>query len=80
MSLCTAFSSLCHGCLVAEDIDVQQLERLVEMLTPRECEDLLSALSHPEENIFEHLQRLSPEKNLLGLQPRAKRETPSALG
>ncbi|XP_039894079.1 transmembrane and death domain protein 1-like [Simochromis diagramma] len=84
LKFCFSFFFLLHSSTVgedtvAEDIDVQQLERLVEMLTPRECEDLLSALSHPEENIFEHLQRLSPENNLLGLQPRAKRETPSAL-
>uniref|UniRef100_A0A3B4TDH9 Si:ch211-226m16.3 n=1 Tax=Seriola dumerili TaxID=41447 RepID=A0A3B4TDH9_SERDU len=45
------------------DIDVYQLERLVELLTSKECEDLLFALSHPEENIFQHLERLSPEKN-----------------
>uniref|UniRef100_A0A3Q3ECX8 Si:ch211-226m16.3 n=1 Tax=Labrus bergylta TaxID=56723 RepID=A0A3Q3ECX8_9LABR len=45
------------------DIGVHQLERLVELLTSRECEDLLFALSHPEENIFEHLENLSPEKN-----------------
>ncbi|XP_071381132.1 transmembrane and death domain protein 1 [Centroberyx affinis] len=58
---------------VAEDIDVHQLERLVELLTRKECEDLLFALSHPEENIFQHLERLSPEKNQLDLQPRVRR-------
>ncbi|XP_071333312.1 transmembrane and death domain protein 1 isoform X2 [Trachinotus anak] len=62
---------------VAEDIDVYQLERLVELLTSTECEDLLFALSHPEENIFQHLERLSPEKNQLDLKPRAKRDAPS---
>uniref|UniRef100_A0A3Q3EZ01 Death domain-containing protein n=1 Tax=Kryptolebias marmoratus TaxID=37003 RepID=A0A3Q3EZ01_KRYMA len=45
------------------DIGVHQLERLVEMLTPKECEDLLFALSHPEEDIFRHIDRLSPENN-----------------
>ncbi|XP_045912827.1 transmembrane and death domain protein 1-like isoform X1 [Micropterus dolomieu] len=63
---------------VAEDISVNQLERLVEMLTPKECEDLLFALSNPEENIFHHLERLSPEKNQLDLKPRVKRDTSSA--
>ncbi|XP_041654981.1 transmembrane and death domain protein 1-like [Cheilinus undulatus] len=64
---------------VSEDIGVHQLERLVELLTSTECEDLLFTLSHPEENIFKHLERLSPEKNQLGLKPRAKRDTSSAV-
>ncbi|XP_040007660.1 transmembrane and death domain protein 1-like [Xiphias gladius] len=64
---------------VAEDIGVHQLERLVELLTSKECEDLLSALSHPEENIFQQLERLSPEKNQLDLKPRAKRDASSAV-
>ncbi|XP_056240015.1 transmembrane and death domain protein 1-like isoform X2 [Seriola aureovittata] len=63
---------------VAEDIDVYQLERLVELLTSKECEDLLLALSHPDENIFQHLERLSPEKNQLDLKPRVKRDASSA--
>ncbi|XP_059189806.1 transmembrane and death domain protein 1-like [Centropristis striata] len=63
---------------VAEDIGVHQLERLVDLLTSTECEDLLFALSHPEENIFQHLERLSPERNKLDLKPRAKRDTSSA--
>ncbi|GAA6216642.1 uncharacterized protein LOC108882434 isoform X1 [Lates japonicus] len=64
---------------VAEDIGVHQLERLVELLTSTECEDLLFALSHPEENIFQHLERLSAEKNQLDLKPRAKRDTSPAV-
>ncbi|XP_051281938.1 transmembrane and death domain protein 1-like isoform X1 [Dicentrarchus labrax] len=63
---------------VAEDIGVHQLERLVELLTSKECEDLLFALSHPEENIFQHLERLSPGKKQLNVKPRAKRDTSSA--
>ncbi|XP_037630093.1 transmembrane and death domain protein 1-like isoform X1 [Sebastes umbrosus] len=62
---------------VAEDIGVHQLERLVEMLTSQECKDLLFALSHPEENIVQHLERLSPEKNQLDLK-RAKRDSSAA--
>lgn len=65
---------------MAEDIGAHQLERLVELLTSKECEDLLLALSHPEENIFQHLERLSPEKNQLDVKPRAKRDTSSAAG
>lgn len=68
------------GCLVAEDIGAHQLERLVELLTSKECEDLLLALSHPEENIFQRIDRLSPEKNQLDVKPRAKRDTSSAAG
>ncbi|XP_049921740.1 transmembrane and death domain protein 1-like [Epinephelus moara] len=63
---------------VAKDISVHQLERLVELLTSTECEDLLFALSHPEENIFQHAEHLSPEKNQLDVKPRAKRDTSSA--
>ncbi|XP_028439861.1 transmembrane and death domain protein 1 isoform X2 [Perca flavescens] len=63
---------------VAEDISVNQLERLVEMLTSTECKELLFALSHPEENIFQHVERLSPQKNTLDLKPRAKRDAASA--
>lgn len=71
---------VCCGCLVAEDIGVHQLERLVELLTPKECGDLLFALSHPEENIFQHIERLSPERNELNLKPRVKRDTTAAVG
>lgn len=74
------FICMWSDCSVAEDIGVHQLERLIELLTSQECEDLLSALSHPEENIFQHLERLSPEKNQLDLKPRAKRDTSSADG
>ncbi|CAB1414863.1 unnamed protein product [Pleuronectes platessa] len=63
---------------VAEDVGSHQLQRLVEMLTHTECEDLLVALSHPEENIFQHLQRLSPENNQLDIKPRARRDTSSS--
>ncbi|XP_056279426.1 transmembrane and death domain protein 1-like [Pseudoliparis swirei] len=63
---------------VAEDIGVHQMERLVEMLTSKECKDLLFALSHPEENIFKRLKRLSPEQNPLDLKPRAKRDASPA--
>uniref|UniRef100_A0A3Q3JR52 Death domain-containing protein n=1 Tax=Monopterus albus TaxID=43700 RepID=A0A3Q3JR52_MONAL len=45
------------------DVRSHQLKRLVELLTSKECEDLLLALSHPEENIFQHLERLSAENN-----------------
>ncbi|KAM9855894.1 transmembrane and death domain protein 1 [Aulostomus maculatus] len=48
------------------------------MLTSQECQDLLLALSHPEESIFQRLERLSPERNRLNLKPRAKRSTSSA--
>lgn len=65
---------------MAEDIGVHQQERLVELLTSQECEDLLFALSHPEENVFQHLERLSAEKNQLDVKPRAKRDTSSAAG
>ncbi|XP_061645653.1 uncharacterized protein LOC133485626 isoform X2 [Phyllopteryx taeniolatus] len=40
---------------VGEEIGVHQLERLVELLTPSECEDLLVALSQAEENILERI-------------------------
>ncbi|XP_063745657.1 transmembrane and death domain protein 1-like [Eleginops maclovinus] len=63
---------------VAEDIGVHQLQRLVEMLTSTECDDLLFTLSHPEENIFQHLERLAPENNQLDLKPRAKRDASSS--
>ncbi|KAF3697257.1 hypothetical protein EXN66_Car012937 [Channa argus] len=65
---------------VAEDISVHQLERLVELLAPRECEDLLLTLSEPEEDIFQHLDHLSPENNPLDLRPRDKRAISSAQG
>lgn len=42
-----------------------QLMRLVDLLTVHECEELLLALSQPEENIFNQLQRLSEENNRL---------------
>ncbi|MEQ2284500.1 hypothetical protein AMECASPLE_022232 [Ameca splendens] len=63
---------------VAEDIGIHQLDRLVEQLTSKECEDLLLALSRPEEDIFQHTDRLSPENNQLDVKFRAKRDTSSA--
>ncbi|XP_061115070.1 transmembrane and death domain protein 1-like [Conger conger] len=60
---------------VAEDLGVHQLGRLVELLTHRECENLLAALSHPEDSVFHQLERLSPESNDLGLPPRVRRDT-----
>ncbi|XP_067303177.1 transmembrane and death domain protein 1-like [Pseudorasbora parva] len=59
---------------VAEDVGPHQLERLVELLTDRECEELISAMSQPEENIFQHLDRLSAKRNQL-LQSRRRRNT-----
>lgn len=70
--------AVCYGCLVAQDIGAHQLERLVELLTPQECEDLLRTLSHPEENIFQHVEKLSPENNQLHTQSRAKRAAASS--
>ncbi|XP_068589747.1 transmembrane and death domain protein 1 [Cebidichthys violaceus] len=63
---------------VADDIGVHQLERLAELLTSKECEDLVFALSHPEENIFQHIERLSPENNQLDVKPRVKRDASPA--
>lgn len=63
---------------MAQDIGAHQLERLVELLTPQECEDLLRTLSHPEENIFQHVEKLSPENNQLHTQSRAKRAAASS--
>ncbi|KAG1960977.1 transmembrane and death domain protein 1-like [Pimephales promelas] len=59
---------------VAEDIGPHQLERLVELLTDRECEEFISAMTQPEDNIFQHLERLSAERNQL-LQSRRRRHT-----
>ncbi|XP_027867104.1 transmembrane and death domain protein 1 isoform X1 [Xiphophorus couchianus] len=59
---------------VAADIGVHQVERLVEMLTSRECEKLLVALSRPAEDIFQRIERLSPENNRLNSRLRAKRD------
>ncbi|XP_061695656.1 transmembrane and death domain protein 1-like isoform X2 [Syngnathoides biaculeatus] len=42
---------------VAEELGAHQLERLVELLTPSECEDLLDALSQPEEKNLERIVR-----------------------
>lgn len=63
---------------MAHDIGIHQLERLVELLTPQECENLLRTLSHPEENIFEHIDKLSPENNQLHTKSRAKRDATAA--
>lgn len=57
---------------MAEDIGVHQVERLVEMLTSRDCEKLLIALSRPAEDIFQRIDRLSLENNRLN--SRAKRD------
>lgn len=58
---------------MAEDLGRHQLERLAELLTLRECQDLRDALARPEEDVLKHLQRLSPESNDLGLGLRQRR-------
>ncbi|TRY95422.1 hypothetical protein DNTS_004833 [Danionella cerebrum] len=61
-----SFSGLClSDDTVAEDISPRQLERLVQLLTIRECEEFFSIISQPEEDIFEHLEELSEERNQL---------------
>ncbi|KAM4736739.1 transmembrane and death domain protein 1 [Anableps anableps] len=77
--MCVFFFFLSHSPTqeedtVAENIGVHQLERLVELLTSKECKDLLLALSRTDEDIFQHIDRLSPENNLLDVKPRAKRD------
>ncbi|XP_054651373.1 transmembrane and death domain protein 1-like isoform X3 [Dunckerocampus dactyliophorus] len=62
---------------VVEDIGVHQLERLVELLTSPECEELLVALSNPEKNIFQHVERLSEKNNELLVKHRITRDTAS---
>ncbi|XP_062396137.1 transmembrane and death domain protein 1-like [Sardina pilchardus] len=52
---------------VAEDLGSHQLERLAELLTLRECQDLRDALARPEEDVLAHVQRLSLDNNDLGL-------------
>ncbi|XP_041953738.1 transmembrane and death domain protein 1-like [Alosa sapidissima] len=59
---------------VAEDLGSHQLERLVELLTLRECQDLRDALARPEEDVLAHIQRLSLENNDLGLGQRQRRD------
>ncbi len=67
-------SDFSSSATVAEDIGPHQLERLVELLTAHECEELISAISQPEESIFQHLDRLSAERNQL-LHSRRRRNT-----
>ncbi|KAM8864621.1 transmembrane and death domain protein 1 [Spinachia spinachia] len=72
-----------YGSSVADDLGVHQQQRLVELLTSKECEDLLWALSHQEEDIFQRVERLSAGTNPLdprGPKPRAKREASTAAG
>ncbi|XP_062871963.1 transmembrane and death domain protein 1-like [Trichomycterus rosablanca] len=59
---------------VDENMGTHQLMRLVDLLTVHECEELLLTLSHPEENIFNQLDRLSEEKNVLRLPSRRQRD------
>lgn len=59
---------------MAQDIGAHQLERLVELLTPQECKELLHTLSHAEEDIFQHINKLSLENNQLHSSSRAKRD------
>ncbi|KAL7864358.1 hypothetical protein AOLI_G00157780 [Acnodon oligacanthus] len=65
----------CSEDTVAEDLGIHQLQRLVDLLTVHECEELFLALSHPGENIFKQLERLSAEKNQLRLLSRTQRDT-----
>uniref|UniRef100_W5K1F9 Si:ch211-226m16.3 n=1 Tax=Astyanax mexicanus TaxID=7994 RepID=W5K1F9_ASTMX len=46
-----------------EELGSHQLQRLVDLLTVHECEELFLALTNPEEKVFKQLERLSAEKN-----------------
>ncbi|XP_069046422.1 transmembrane and death domain protein 1 isoform X3 [Lepisosteus oculatus] len=75
LSVLVLVFSLCLGeDKVADDIGVHQMERIAELLTPRECQDLHSMLTTPEENILQEIDRLSLEKNDLGVPDRVRRD------
>ncbi|XP_049342438.1 transmembrane and death domain protein 1-like isoform X2 [Astyanax mexicanus] len=59
---------------VAEELGSHQLQRLVDLLTVHECEELFLALTNPEEKVFKQLERLSSEKNPLRPHPRTPRD------
>uniref|UniRef100_A0AAV2LZB9 Uncharacterized protein n=1 Tax=Knipowitschia caucasica TaxID=637954 RepID=A0AAV2LZB9_KNICA len=65
---------------VEEDSSAHQLESLVMLLTLTECEELVEALSTPDDDIFKRLERLAPENNQLNLQPLSKRSLLSDQG
>ncbi|XP_066559741.1 transmembrane and death domain protein 1 [Amia ocellicauda] len=50
------------------------MERIAELLTPGECQDLHSALTSPEEDIFQRMERLSAENNDLEIPERVRRD------
>lgn len=60
---------------VEEDLGSHQLQRLVDLLTVHECEELLMRLSKPEEHIFSQLNHLSEETNQFSLPSRRPRDT-----
>ncbi|KAK3519017.1 hypothetical protein QTP70_016165 [Hemibagrus guttatus] len=57
------------------DLGSHQLQRLVDLLTVHECEELLMTLSNPVENTFSQLRRLSKETRQFILMPRTPRDT-----
>ncbi|KAK7884947.1 hypothetical protein WMY93_028070 [Mugilogobius chulae] len=71
------FVLLLSSLSVIANVGAHQMERLVNLLTLKECEDLVVALSSSEDDIFKRLDRLSPENNVLSLQPLSKRRLAS---
>ncbi|KAG7323226.1 hypothetical protein KOW79_012928 [Hemibagrus wyckioides] len=57
------------------DLGSHQLQRLVDLLTVHECEELLMTLSNPVENTFSQLSCLSEETNQFRQMPRTPRDT-----
>lgn len=57
------------------DLGSHQLQRLVDLLTVHECEELLMTLSNPVENTFSQLNCLSEETNQFRQMPRTPRDT-----
>lgn len=60
---------------VMVDLGLHQLQRLVDLLTVHECEELLMALSNPVENISNQLHSLSEETNQFRMIDRTTRDT-----
>ncbi|KAK2825117.1 hypothetical protein Q7C36_019044 [Tachysurus vachellii] len=60
---------------VMVDLGLHQLQRLVDLLTVHECEELLMTLSNPVENISNQLHSLSEETNQFRMIGRSPRDT-----
>ncbi|XP_041083210.1 uncharacterized protein LOC121299516 isoform X4 [Polyodon spathula] len=60
---------------IADDIGLHQMDRISDLLTPTECQDLHQVLTNPEQNILEEVDRMSKQNSNLDINEKRKKRS-----